>query len=369
MTAPTSPVRCTLVTANAPGAIAILQLHGPGSLDIAERLCNARPTQHCKLASFDGIDEGLVVAMRDDFVQLMPHGGPRVIQRLLARLHELGVTTADTLPPRELYPEAACDLQADMLASLAAAASPAAIDLLLDQPRCWREALSHDSLDFAAITGQSHRLDQLIIPPTVVLVGRPNVGKSTLTNRVIGRSASITADLPGTTRDWVAGLANISFEFRVSSFDNTTRNPKLETRNATAALAVRWFDTPGLRDGDDPLEQRAIALASRVIQSADVLIALRDPSNDWPDVTACNRRPDLWVMNKADAECAMSDVRCSMLKISALRGDGVDALFAAIADQLKLTHIDTDIPWAFSTTLKQLIAAGKPSQLRNYAGP
>lgn len=362
MTAPASPVRCTLVTANAPGAIAILQLHGPGSTDIAERLCNVRPTQQCKLASFADIDEGLVVALRDDFIQLMPHGGPRVIQRLLARLHELGVTTADTIPPRELYPEAACDLEADMLAALAAAASPAAIDLLLDQPRCWHEALSHDSLDFPAIAEQSHRLDQLITPPTVVLIGRPNVGKSTLTNRVIGHSASITADLPGTTRDWVAGLADIRFEFRVSSFENTTRN-------SSADLAVRWFDTPGLRDSDDPLEQRAIALARRVIQSADVLIAMRDPANDWPDTSSLPRQPDLWVMNKADMKCAICDVRSAILKISALRGEGVDALFAAIADQLKLTRINTHIPWAFSTTLKQLIAAGDRSQLRRYADP
>ena len=126
-----------------------------------------------------------------------------------------------------LYPEAGDRLEAESLAAMARAASPAAIDLLAHQPSLWRMALrrhsaggGHDPDHAGAgsltdrhrvqILGRSEVLDRLIDPSLVVVVGQPNVGKSTLTNQMLGRSVSIVADLPGTTRDWVAGLAEIS---------------------------------------------------------------------------------------------------------------------------------------------------------------
>src|SRR5690606_37975884 len=100
-------------------------------------------------------------------------------------------------------------IEADMLATITAASSPAAVDRLLDQPQRWREALAQNDLDLPHILNLTARLDRLIHPATVVLVGKPNVGKSTLTNHMLGRSVSLVADLPGTTRDWVAGLAEL----------------------------------------------------------------------------------------------------------------------------------------------------------------
>ncbi|NJL31882.1 MAG: GTP-binding protein [Phycisphaerales bacterium] len=60
----------------------------------------------------------------------------------------------------------------------------------------------------------------------VVVAGQPNVGKSTLMNKMLGRSASLVADLPGTTRDWVAGWVELE------------------------GVALHWMDTPGLRHTD-----------------------------------------------------------------------------------------------------------------------
>ncbi len=304
------------------------------------------------LVNLGDIDEGLIVALTDSFCQIMPHGGICVIQRLADKLIQLGATPADVIDNRNVYPEARSDLQADMLATLAQASSPAAIDLLLNQPRAWLTAIQNDDIDTDAILVRSARLDNLVIPPTVVLLGRSNVGKSTLTNLAIGRATSITADLPGTTRDWVAGLA--------------------ELPTPLGELTLRWFDTPGLRISDDPIEQRAIELALRVINSADVLIALRDPQNVWPNTTSLSRSIDLWVCNKCD-QLGESDIPRvvadkPIIHISALYDQGIDILANAIAQHLGLAAItDAELPWAFSDSLKKLLATGNTSELAQYA--
>jgi GTP1/Obg family GTP-binding protein len=120
-----------------------------------------------------------------------------------------------------LYPEASDRFEALMLAALARAQSPLAIDLLLDQPRRWRRIrrarrqLSEEDL------ARSTRLNRLIEPPVAVLAGQPNVGKSTLSNALLGRAMSIAYDMPGTTRDYTAGWIDL------------------------AGLVVSWHDTPG----------------------------------------------------------------------------------------------------------------------------
>src|SRR5690606_21485216 len=86
------PCRVTVATAPQPGAVGLLQLHGPGAAVLAAALCD-RPLPgagRAGLRDLGGIDEGLAAALREDWGQLMPHGGPRVVQRLVERLVELG---------------------------------------------------------------------------------------------------------------------------------------------------------------------------------------------------------------------------------------------------------------------------------------
>ena len=365
----TTPARFTVATAPAPGAIAILQLRGPDAPRIIQQLTQTPPPNACRLATFEDIDEGLVARLRDDWFQLMPHGGPRVLTRLTERLGQLGAQPEPDPHPTDLYPEAATPLEADMLHTLARAASPAAIDPLLAQPRRWAHALQDDSLDPAAILAHSDRLDRLVLPPGLVIVGRANVGKSTLANAVVGRAASLTADLPGTTRDWVAGLAELP----------------IPLADGPADLAVRWFDTPGLRTTDDPIEQRAIHLAHQLTASADLLIALTDPSTPWPDTTDLPRRPDLYLLNKADLlpENAHTTAPTETpntpkpqpigespenpLPLAALHAQGLDRLADAVARQLGLTNLDTALPWAFSHTLRSLLQSSDTPALRRHA--
>lgn len=356
------PTRISLATANTPGAIALIQMHGGDVAAMLHAFTGQMewPQNHVKYVHFAAIDAGLAVVLRDDWAQLMPHGGPRVVQKMIAALVSLGCVYDAAPPSRETYPEAANDLEADMLATLARAASPAAIDLLLNQPMNWRrwvERLTSTGDRDDARTLQSAHLHRsrifarLLTPPSIVVIGQPNVGKSTLTNRMLGRAASIVADLPGTTRDWVAGLAELP-----------------------PGIAVRWMDTPGLRDSDDVIEQRAIELANQIIREADVVIVMRDPVIDWPDQASLPRRPDVWVMNKSDTvnmkmnSADTGDSRDKPLRISAESGEGIAALSCLLIGKLGLANIDKHEPWAFCERLQMLVRKARWEALSEYCG-
>jgi tRNA modification GTPase len=304
------PVQIVHATARTPGAIAIVQLIGP-SVAVLRALTGVAdwPRHTLRLVNFSDIDTGLAVRLNDDVAQLMPHGGIRVVQRITTKLIGLGATVAPDamrIDPQRLYPEAADRLEAMMLAALARAQSPLAIDLLLDQPRRWRlyfesgGELSHED------RARSRRLNRLIDPPRVVLAGTPNVGKSTLSNALIGRALSISYDLPGTTRDYTAGRIDLG------------------------GLVVDWHDTPGLRMTDDAIESKSIELARRLIDSADLLIALRDPNATWPDLP---RLADVRAINKIDTAGPVQESP-DVLRISAQTGQGLPEFVMAVRDAL-----------------------------------
>jgi tRNA modification GTPase len=262
-----------------------------------------------------GIDHGIAGRLNEQTAQLTPHGGPRVIQRLTARLRELGATTAPALgdvDPLHLYPEAADRIEALTLLAMARAESPMAIDPLLAQPPRWRDTLRQGRTPGAADIARSTILNRLIRPPMVVLAGASNVGKSTLSNALLGRSMSIAADVPGTTRDYVAGRLEL------------------------AGLVVDWHDTPGLRADADAIERQAIDLARRLMQRADLLIAMRDHEHDWPELP---RRADLYVINKADQRASAmpmpgSGTARDPLHTSARTGAGLAELTSAVRELL-----------------------------------
>ncbi|HEX7009143.1 MAG TPA: GTPase [Phycisphaeraceae bacterium] len=365
------PARLILATAQQPGAVAILQRHGPGAVELLARLTQRRqwPLGKLILADLGGIDQGLAVVLREDWAELMPHGGLRVVQKLMDALVALGATIDADADPRRLYPEADSDIEADALAMIARAASPAAVDLLLAQPRLWQRLLEAGPLapeQRDRLLKRSHVLNRLIEPPWVVVVGRPNVGKSTLTNRMLGSGVSVVADLPGTTRDWVSALAELPARWRPVQ----AQPPQREA----AWVAVRWLDTPGLRQSDDPLEQQAIELAHQVLERADVLVAMRDPATDWPEPQATPRPPQVWVMNKIDdlpePGLPPSSTRGTRpddpLPISAAHERGLDALQRVILDRLGLAELDDAEPWAFSPTLRDALQRGDEALLRRY---
>jgi hypothetical protein len=305
-------VTASLLTASAPGAIAVIGLFGEvepllARLAAAAGRHGAWPVGQRRLLEIKPIDEAVVIWLDPARALLMPHGGPWVVRRMLEHLATLGATLADpqVLEPRWRYPEAADHFEARVLAALARTESPLAIELLLDQPRRWqsspgeREELLRDPATLA----RSARLDRLLDPPRVALVGPPNVGKSSLTNRLAGREVAIVADQPGTTRDSVG------------------------CHLLLGGVAVAWQDTPGLRETCDPLERQGVALSARLIEECECVLAITDAGHDWP---ALPRTPDLRIGSRCDLG-RRGDVS---LHVSAVTGEGIAELVAAIRETL-----------------------------------
>ena len=255
------------------------------------------PIGELKLRGLADLDTGLVVRLSERRAQLTPHGGPRVVELIAEKIAAAGAQW-HTKPLRNSYPEASDEIEERALGTIAQAASPIAIELLLKQPERWR----NDSSPLSnADLARSQRLNRLIWPPTIAVFGPPNAGKSTLLNRLLGREAAIVSPQAGTTRDRIGALIDIG------------------------GLVVQWIDTPGHRESDDPLEQEAIELAHHAIEQADLRIRLIAPDTELhgdPHADA-----DLLVVNKADLDAARYLAeQLGGLLISATSGEGIETL-------------------------------------------
>lgn len=233
------------------GAVAIVRLTAPNATEMDRTLGDlgfgAIAPGTVRLRNLLGVDDGLIARWNGESVFLMPHGGPGVVRVLGEQLLARGIAHHERADPRAIYPEAVNQIEAEMLLALSQAASPLAIDLLLDQPKRWgtKGAASNDPAG-------DRVLNRLIVPPLVVAIGPSNIGKSTLANALAGRSVSIVADEPGTTRDHVGVMLDL------------------------AGLVVRYVDTPGIRSGAPDVESQASAIALQLAKSADLVLLCSD---------------------------------------------------------------------------------------------
>lgn len=289
---------------NAPGAVAVVQVEG----DVAGALTRAgiAPVAVGGVALRDlcGVDRGVVAVWSETCASLMPHGGRGVVRMLAAELERRGIGRTKGIDARAAYPEAACEVEARMLATLARAASPAAIDLLLDQPRRWSEG-RESSPDLDRVLGR------LVTPPTVAAIGRANVGKSTLANALSGRAAAVVSDEPGTTRDHVGMMVNIG--------------------GPGGGVVVRYVDTPGLREDAGEAEREAVEVARGVVAAADLVLVLGDASSPPPEAPAGYAGPVVRVAARVDLGEPGFDAD---VRICAPRGEGVDELRAMVRERL-----------------------------------
>jgi tRNA modification GTPase len=149
---------------------------------------------------------------------------------------------------------------------------------------------------------------------TLAIAGRPNVGKSSLFNRLLKQDRAIVTDLPGTTRDTVSETTSLN------------------------GIPLKLVDTAGIREGSDLVERLGIQRSHQAVADADLTLLLFDLSaeatrddHELRDKLA-DRRP-LYVGNKSDLPTLFSSSD-DLLPVSATTGDGIQDLQNAILQRL-----------------------------------
>ena len=360
-----------MATAVAPGqgGIAVVRVSGAAAVDVGQAVVHVPGRQDWEshrvlyghVLDADGqrrLDEVLLLLMRgprsftgEDVVEIHCHGGVIAVQQVLERvLAHPGVRRA---LPGEFSQRAVLNgrldlTRAEAISQLVAARSRRAADLaiagldggiqarittlrerLLDQltelearvdfeedlPPLDGDALL-DGLQqvrqaLLTLVADGERGDALRSGLRVALVGRPNVGKSSLLNRLSRRERAIVTELPGTTRDL------------------------LESEIVLEGVPITLLDTAGIRSTEDVVEQMGIARSEQALASADLVLLVIDAQQGWtPNDQALLERippavPRLVVANKRDLLEANAPAEADVL-LSAISGEGEDQLVEAL---------------------------------------
>ena len=353
---------CWLTTA-ASGAVGVLHMRAT-----PERLSNTLSITlpdigHASLRRICNLDEALVLRATHDTIIVTPHGGPRLRQRLVRAISEAGISfvSPNELSPADIFVESTSDIQARMLYTLARAASVDAIALLLAQPARWEKHGAPTTAD----APRSNRLRHLIDPPTVVIAGAPNAGKSTLLNALLGRTAAVTSPIAGTTRDFVsanivlAGLAcrvvdapgfmenNVSENnlSEMSVLEKSSLDTDMNQTNSNPSAMQSANQAPSSLQAQRAIDQAAIARALQEIHGADLVIALAAPDQAWPNI---EHSSTLRVRSMSDIAPPHTPRGADSLQLSALTGDGLIEFAQLVREKLvPAADIASDRPWQF----------------------
>lgn len=153
---------------------------------------------------------------------------------------------------------------------------------------------------------------------SVAIVGRPNVGKSSLLNALLERDRAIVTDIPGTTRDVIEEYLNIN------------------------GLPVRIIDTAGIRESRDVTEREGVRRSLKAMEGADLIVAVVDGSagitrEDEEIFDRMKGRKGIAVINKSDLSQVITDeditAEYPVVKISAIKRKGLDDLKNVVLDQ------------------------------------
>ncbi|MBM7067270.1 tRNA uridine-5-carboxymethylaminomethyl(34) synthesis GTPase MnmE [Actibacterium sp. 188UL27-1] len=344
--------------ATAPGraGVAIIRVSGPAaddSLDVlgVTKLPVFRQAAVRKIFTTDGLlDEALVLRFAanhsftgEPVTELHVHGSEAVLAKVISILADIPgyrMAEAGEFTHRALHNNRMDLTQVEALADLIDAQTEAQRKLAASgfsgeftkQIETWRSnllraaALTEATIDFADedipedVMPEVTQILDLLIDEfrseidhaqyaervrdgfVVAIVGAPNVGKSTLLNRIAGRQAAITSDIAGTTRDII------------------------EVKLDLGGLPVTLLDTAGLRETDDVVETIGVDLAIERARLADIRLFLGDAGVFKDDLYIDG---DLEVIAKADL-----GQNTGSLAISGLTGEGMDAVLDQIVDRL-----------------------------------
>jgi len=318
-----------------------------------------------------GADDGLCVGddgesvvltpVRDNHFEIHGHGGTVAVSRIVASLIEQGGVEISASQFSRIVDSSLQTFneplihEAEQVLIRCTTQSSAAI--VLDQTRGellrwtigWIQTVTEALAEGASVESQRETLaavtaaagelfdrrsigSHLVTPYRVVLAGPPNVGKSSLVNRILGYGRSIIHDEAGTTRDVV------------------------ESETVIAGLPIRIGDTAGIRVGGGVIEREGIRRGAVAIGAADLIVMVVDPES-WDDgesirqsiQSLCPSTPVLKVLNKSDLiDLASSvsltpdwlptmarDAESETATESDPNADGIDRLTEAIASTLR----------------------------------
>lgn len=362
-------------TAQGEGGIAIIRVSGPMSLAILTQLFRTVPSGGFSSHRFyygtivdplSGLvsDEVMSVYMRsprsftrEDLVEIQCHGGTIVVQQILQLVLDQGARLADPGEfTRRAFLNGRIDLvQAESIIDLIRAKTETSVALAQHQrdgavserlyaiQQNLRQLLAlieafvdfpdedlgeSDSTLLLELHSRSlsrvrdlldgYREGKVLRDGVSVLIaGKPNVGKSSLLNTLLREKRAIVTSIPGTTRDLIEEVVNL------------------------CGLPVRLLDTAGICRTDDPVEQEGIRLASERIPTADLVLYLLDSSrpfdsDDAAVADALRGVNTLLVLNKTDLPALLrlpsplNDL--PRMEISTATGEGIEALKDAIAE-------------------------------------
>ena len=357
------------------GAVSLIRWSGPQALAVAALATGGRVTaavaprtvHRCRILDEAGrvLDDGLMTLFRaphsftgEDCVEFTGHGGLLVTREVLARLFALGATPAG---PGEFTQRAflngKMDLtQAEGVMDLIAAQTRLALRAArsqLDGHLGRRTTAARDELlatlahleawiDFpdedidpqvgaaflTSVRGVLATIDSLLATADqgrllregvrTVIFGPPNVGKSSLLNRLLGCDRAIVSELPGTTRDTIEECINLH------------------------GIPLRLVDTAGVREATDRLEAAGIQRTVAQIEAADLLLEVADASLPPPPPLpgGADGVIRLQLLNKSDLteHPAWADVVA--VRLSCATGDGFTTLADTIREALRFGDAD-----------------------------
>ena len=393
-----------IATASGAGGIGVVRVSGPAVQLIAAQVLGSCPApRHAsyldfKQANGDLIDRGIAIFYPnphsytgEDVLELQAHGGTALMQILLARCIALGARQAEPGEfTRRAYLNDKIDLaQAEAVADVINAATIEAAKsavrslsgefsqrinallLKLIDLRMFVEAcldFPEEEIDFITQGRVAEKLASIITELNsvfskakqgsllreginVVLVGQPNVGKSSLMNQLAGEEIAIVTSIAGTTRDTIKNAIQIN------------------------GVPLHVIDTAGLRETDDEVEKFGIARTWRAAESANIALLLVDAAHGITETekSILARLPQeirkIWVHNKIDVANELplaKEINGAMhIYLSAKTGAGLELLKSHL---LKLAGYENNSEGVFMARARHLEALLKVETHLSIAG-
>ncbi len=360
-----------LATASGVGAISVIRLSGEKSIELVDKIFSGKiklVEAHTHTIHYgkifdsknDLIDDVLVSVFKaphsytgENSIEISSHGSSLIVKKIIERLIEVGARLAE---PGEFTKRAflngRIDLaQAEAVADIINSRTEASLrgarnqldGLLSQKVNFLRNSLINSSslieleLDFAEedlefvslnkvmeqIEQIENEIDKLISTYNfgriikdginVALVGKPNVGKSSLLNYLLKEKRAIVSEIPGTTRDIIREEVNID------------------------GILFTLYDTAGIRETEDIIEKEGVNRSVETIKNSDVVIFLNDLQTGFSEKlydklkTFTNEERIIKVINKIDLD-PNTKINCDV-KISAKTGEGIDNLFKVLKEK------------------------------------